>query len=83
MVEKQVEIEVLAVDNHPLLSLDEGEAIAQLQYKLLQMRHKTVLEALFAVHPFQPCELQEIRAFEDKVRGENVVFPQFRQLLFD
>jgi hypothetical protein len=61
MIEKQVEIEVLAVDNHPLLPLDEGESIAQLQYKLLQVRHKAILQALLAIHPFQSCELQKIR----------------------
>ena len=33
--EKKIEIEILAIDNHPLLSFNEGETIAQFHNELL------------------------------------------------
>ena len=78
MVEKQVKVEILAIDNHPFLPLDEGESIAQLQYKLLQMCHQAILKAFLAVHSLQSSKFQKIRTLEDKVGGEDVVLPQFR-----
>ena len=35
MIEKQIKIEVFAIDNHPLLTRNKCEAIAQLDDKLL------------------------------------------------
>ena len=40
VVEEQVEVEILAVDDQPLLPVDEGEARAQLEDELLQLAPK-------------------------------------------
>ena len=83
MVEKQVKVEILAIDNHALLPFDEGEPITQLQYELLQVRHKAILQALLAIHPLETCKLKEVGALEDQVGGKDVVIPQLRQLLLN
>ena len=65
-VEKeQVEIEVVAVDDHPFLALDKGKTPAQLQDEGLKLAQDGVLQVSLIVALAQAQEIKKIGVLED------------------
>ena len=65
MEEKQVQVEVFAVDDHALLALHKRKAPAQLQYEGLQLAQDGGFQIRLVVALAQAQKVEEIRVFED------------------
>ena len=83
MIEQQIQIVILAIDNHTLLAGHEAETVAQLDDELLQVSNKAVFKVSFAIHTLQACKLQEIRALEHKIRRHHIIVSQGGEFLLD
>ena len=75
MEEQQIEVKILAVDDHAFLALDEGEAPAQLQNEALQFPQDGSFQVCFQETVVQPKHIQQIGVFE-RVEWDGGAFRQ-------
>ena len=66
MIEKQVQVIILIVDLHSLLSLDETEPNTEFEDKRLHLSQNGRFHILLGISIFESKEIQQIRARKTK-----------------
>lgn len=64
VIKQQIKIKIFAINNHALLALHEGKALAQFQDKLLQLANQCLLQIVLQVALRQAEKIEKIRVFE-------------------
>lgn len=68
VVKKQIQVKILAVNNHALLALDEGEAFAEFKDEAFQLAQNGRFQVVLQIVVFQAEEIKKIGVFEGSRR---------------
>ena len=79
MVEKQIDVVIVAVHLNPFLAGDERKAHAQIENELLQLPQNGVFQVLFQIPVLDPEEFEKIGVAKHQIRREPIILAQSAQ----